>query len=304
MYTTLTRVLYEDKGAEAGAAVPGAVSLTALFTAIQKVTARIKAIAWDFEPHYGTEYFTAGGDNVNISWGELVLTNPKGQQLLLASATDVPVIMLNGQAITFGLTSASSPVCLPYPQNYTPIKALRLNDANYSIWRTWYPTCLPWIDNITVTGFWGYRKDYSNAFIDSLDSVQDALGINATVTTITVTNVSGADALFWSPRFDAGNLIRIDNELILILATNTTANTLSVRRGVNGTTKAAHALNTDITIWYPETDLMDTVSRQAAYFYSRRGSYEAIAVQGVATAVYPPDMVDELWAMLQGYQNE
>lgn len=304
MYTTRTRVLYEDKGAEAGASTPGAVSLTALFTAIQKVTSRLKTIAWDFEPRYGTEYFTASPMTTNLAWGELVLENPKGQQLLLASPTDVPVVTLNGQTITFDTTVASSPVCLPYPQNYTPIKALRLNDANCSIWRTWYPTRLPWIDNISIVGFWGYRHDYANAFIDSLDSVQDASGINASVTTITVTNVSGADALFWSPRFDAGNLIRIENELILIRNTDTVANTLSVRRGVNGTTAASHAKNADITIWYPEDDVLETVSRQAAYFYARRGSYEAIAVSGVTTVTYPPDMVDELYAMLQGYQNE
>lgn len=304
MYTTVTRVLYEDKGNEAGATAPSATSLIALFTAIQKVTNRLKTITWNFEPSYRTEYFTAAPDIVNLNWGELVLSNPRGQQLLLASPTDMPVVTLNGQAISFDVTTASSPVCVPYPQNHTPIKSIRLNDVNGSIWRTWYPTCVPFIDNISIAGFWGYRHDYANAYIDSLDTIQDAAGISATVTTITVTSVSGVDALFWSPRFDAGNLIRIENELILVLSTNTVSNTLSVRRGVNGTTPAIHAKNTSITVWYPEQDLMDTVSRQAAYFYARRGSYEAIAVQGVATAIYPPDMVDELYAMLQGYQNE
>lgn len=303
MYTTRTRVMYEDKAAETGGSAPSAVSLSALFTAIQKVTSRLKTISWDFEPHYGTEYFTASSDTVNLAWGELILTNPKGERLLLASATDSPIVMLNGQPITFSLTSANSPVCLPYPQDYTPIKVLRLNDANASIWRTWYPTCLPFIDNISITGFWGYRHDYANAYIDSDDSVQDN-PLTASATTITVTSVIGADALFWSPRFDAGNLIRIENELILVLNTDTVLNTLSVRRGVNGTTAVSHAQGTDITIWYPEQDLMDTVSRQAAYFYAKRGSYEETIVSNVASAIYPKDMVSELYAMLQGYQNE
>lgn len=303
MYTTTTRVLYEDKGIETGAAAPSAVDVRKLLTSIQKVTTRLQRIAWDFEPRYGTEYFTARAEIVNLSWGTLNLVNEKGERLLLASAVDAPTIVSAGQTLTFDLTNVSTPQVLPAPQAYTPIRTLRLNDANTAICQTWYPTCLPLVDSIAITGWWGYRRDYANAYIDSLDSVQDN-PLSASSTTITVTDVDDADALFWSPRFDAGNLIRIENELILVLATDTTLNTLSVRRGMNGTTAVSHALNTSIKVWYPEEDVMDTVSRQAAYFYARRGAYEAVSISGIAVAVYPPDMVDELWAMLQGYQNE
>lgn len=304
MYTTVTRVLYEDKGSETGAAPATAVDQRKLLTAINKVTTRLQHIAWDFEPHYGTEYFTAQPEIVNVGWGALNLVNAKGQRFLLASLVDVPIVTVSGQALAFGLNAASAPQVLPVTQNTTPIKNIRFNDGNGAICQqSWYPTCLPLLDSISIQGWWGFRHDYASAYVDSLDSVQDN-PLSVSATTMTVLNVNGQDAQFWSPRFDAGNLIRIENELILILATNSSTNTLSVRRGVNGTTAAGHNQGTDITIWYPEEDVQDTVARQAAYFYARRGSYEAVSISAIATAVYPPDMVDELYAMLEGYQHE
>lgn len=301
VYTTLSRVLSEDKGNDTGALAPTAPNITAIFAAIQKVTRHLKQISWDFEPRYGTELFTACAEYVNVGWGLLTLVNPKGEQFLLASPTDVPTVVSGGQTLTFDTTSASVPQVMPYPQNYTPIKTLRLNDANNAIAMTWYPTILPLVESISVTGWWGYRHDYANAFVSSGQTVQDN-PLSASATTMNVTSTTGPDALFWAPCLDAGNLIRIDNELILVLAT--TATTLSVRRGVNGTTAASHNQGAAINVWYPEDDVQNTVSRQAAYFYARRGAYETVSVSGIATAVYPPDMVDELWAMLQGYQNE
>lgn len=305
MYTTVTRVLDENKATDTTSAnPPDATVIRKVMTSIMKVTKRLQVIAWDFEPTYRTETFTPCNENVNNWQGLLTLVNSKGQQFLLASASDMPVITVNnGQVLTFDLTAASSPQVLPYPQNHTSIKVLRLNDANNSTSIGWYPTQLPFFDSISITGWWGYRKGYANAYIDSLDTVRDN-PLSASATSVTVTDTSGADAYFNTPRFSPGNLIRVDNELMLVAGTDIAGESLNVRRAQNGTTAVGHAQGTKINIWYPEEDVMDTVSRQAAYFYARRGSYESTVISGVATSTYPSDMVNELYAMLEGYQNE
>lgn len=302
MLTTIQRVLDENKGSDTNPIVPDAAARRKIYAAIQKVTARIRNISWDFEPSYGTEYFTANPGIVNWGYGTLSLVNGKGQLFMLADSSDQPTIMNGSQAMTFGFTPGGASQVIATPFGQTPVRTLSLNG---DVWSTnWYPTCLPMFNNLYITSWWGYRRNYEIAWVASGDTVQDVGGISASVTTITVSDVSGEDALFYAPRFDGGNLLRIENELVLVIATNTNLNTLSVRRGMNGTTAATHAQNTAIRIWYPEDAVQDTVSRQAAYFYAKRGSYETVALQGVATIAYPSDMVNELWAMLEGYQNE
>jgi hypothetical protein len=58
----------------------------------------------------------------------------------------------------------------------------------------------------------GWHSDYDNAWISSGDSVQDAGGINASVTSITVTDADGVGGWGFSPRFSPGNLIKIESE--------------------------------------------------------------------------------------------
>lgn len=304
MLTTVQRVLSESKAADTSPATISTTQINNILAAITKVTKRLKAMAWDFEPFYATEFLTASMQNTSVGDGKLTLFHPKkGQLNLLYSATDVPVVTVNGQTLSFGLVPGNVPQVLPCPINWTPTNQLRLNDANNSIYQSWYPTNLPWYDNISIAGWWGYRRGYfqGEGLVNSLDSVQDN-PLSATATTMTILSSAGADAIFYAPRFSPGNLLRIDNELLLVLATTTT--TLSVRRGVNGTTAAQHNQGAAIYIWYPEEDVMHVVSRQAAYFYARRGSFEETAIQGITTAVYPKDLVNELWATLQGFENE
>lgn len=307
MLTTVARVLAEDKSSDTppgtyAPAPPTANQTAAVLTAIQKVTARIRRMSFNFEPTFGTEYFTTSADNSNVGRGILTLKNAKLEQLhLLASTADPPVIFNNTQALTFAMIQDGAANVLPYPQNSTPIRQLRLNDATPAIYMTWYPSILPWYDNISVQGWWGYNRNFANAWVDSLDTVQDAAGLVAGTRLITVSSVTGLDARFNAPRFSPGNLIRINNELFLVMTTDGLANTLGVQPAQNGTTAATHAKNATISIWYPEQDVIDTVSTQAAYFYAKRGAYEEVSIQGITAIKYPPDMVGELLAMLQGY---
>lgn len=270
---------------------------------IADVTRRIKRMTFDFEPSYGTKYITAMPQDVNMGLGLLSLKDIYGAQaLLLTSSTDVPTVTNSGQTLTYGVD------VLPVPQGQTPVRSVRLSDVNLALWNNiWYPRVPPlgqFIDSIVFTGWWGYRTNYgTEGFLDSGDAIQDVGGINASVTTITVSNANGADYYFQTPRFSPGNLIRIENELCAIWSIDATAKILSVRRGQNGTTAAAHAQNTAISVWYPEDDIVRAATRWAALLYARRGAFEKMTVTGVGVVSYPDDCPGEVYATLQGYNS-
>lgn len=119
---------------------------------------------------------------------------------------------------------------------------------------------------VRITGWWGWRPDYAGAWEDAADAVQDA-SLSAVATQVTVTNSAGADALGLTPRFSAGNLIRIDDEVCEV--TGTTSTKLTVTRGQNGTTAATHAQGAAITRWRPFEPVEQASLTQAARFFKR-----------------------------------
>lgn len=298
MLTTLDKVKAEFV---ANNSVATAADTQRIIGYIADVTRRIQRLTWDFEPQYATERITAALESVNVTLGFLSLKDFYGKQkLLLASSTDVPSITVSGTVLTYGTN------VLAEPQGVTPIRTLRLSDVDNSLWNnTWYPQVAPWgqfLDTIVITGWWGYRTNYgTEGFLASGDSVQDVGGINASVTTITVSNASGADYYFQTPRFSPGNLIRIENELCVIWSI--TGNALSVRRGQNGTTAAAHAQGTAISVWFPEDDIVRAATRWVCLQQARRGAFEKMTVTGVGIVSYPDDVPGEVWGTIQGYQN-
>jgi hypothetical protein len=265
-----------------------------LFGYINKVTQRVKQMGYTFEPFYGTQYFTARPELINQGAGTLDLRNRRGQQLLLASDTDVPTINSNNQSLAYGSTIVSD------PRNYTPIRTLRFADNSCNC-QTWYPYGLH--DTIAITGWWGYRDDYAtDGWVDSGDSL--TADINETVTTLAVNNVDGEDAFFGTPRFSGGALIRIGNEVMLVIQTDTVGETLGVRRRQNGTSAATHTSGSTISIWYPQPDIAEEATRQAALQVARRGAFDEITVSDVGSTVYPHDLLAQLVNALQGYNNQ
>jgi hypothetical protein len=119
---------------------------------------------------------------------------------------------------------------------------------------------------ITVTGIWGYHDRWSDAWLDSGDTVQNN-PLSSGGTTITVTDADGADSDLETPRFQVGHLLRIESEYLRITAVNTATNILTVQRGVNGTTPAAHAQNTPIYTYQPPTDVAALALRWASWLY-------------------------------------
>jgi hypothetical protein len=189
-----------------------------------------------------------------------------------------------------------------WPDTTAPIGYLRLiNCTDYS----WYhdPGCADCGGplTVTITGTWGLHRDYANAWM-KVDDLQATITDSAT--TLTVAVAAGADAYGVTPRLSPGNLIKIDSELLEVTAVST--NTLTVRRGVNGSTAAAHTgaastAGADIYTWQVEEPIRRAVARQAALMYARRGAYTTVEVQGMSEVRFPADFLGEVRAILNDY---
>jgi hypothetical protein len=151
---------------------------------------------------------------------------------------------------------------------------------------------------IKVTGIWGIHNNYSGAWVKYDDLAAD---INASVTSLTVADSDGADPWGFTPRFSPGSFLRIGTEYILVTAVNNTTNVLTVRRGVNGSTAAAHSTNDDVEVWQVEEPIRRVCIRQSGLLYTRRASYQVETVEGAGTVSYPQDLLFELQGTLNGY---
>lgn len=103
---------------------------------------------------------------------------------------------------------------------------------------------------VTVSGVWGYHDAPVSMWQPTGDSVQDA-SLSADAATITVTDVDASYADGLTPRFSAGALLNINGEFVRVLDVDTDANTITVKRGVRGTTAAAHPQGTPISVYRP-----------------------------------------------------
>lgn len=290
MYTTIDKVKDELIGTNV---YKGAATDQTINRYIRTVSRRIDTYKFDFEPVYDVKKFTATRQNVNSY--DSVFTFKK---FLLEPLT----ITSNGVNLVYGTD------VLNYPDdNEFPIQQLRLANPTSGPVRNWYPyqnvaNCGQVFESIVITGFWGMRQYYSSdGFIAS---GQTSPVMTDSQTTIITSGAWGADAFGASPLFSAGNLIRIDDELMDIIAADATSMTLTLRRGIRGSTAAAHTVGSTILLWYPEDDVVQEATRQVALLYSRRGAFQqtTISPDGV-TVSYPSDLLASLRAMIQRFDT-
>lgn len=122
-----------------------------------------------------------------------------------------------------------------------------------------------------IAGLWGYHEDWADAWQSSNDAVQDD-PLTAAATTLTVADVDGKDIYGLSLRFEIQMLLKADDEYMYVTGKNTSAETLTVIRGANGTTAAAHDANTVIYVYEPMEDVAHAVRRLAAWLYAQRNT--------------------------------
>ncbi len=256
------------------------------------VTNRIKGYGYQFEPQYVVKKITPNRMNTN-SW--------KGTLNLNDYLLEVISITIGGTAVTFGTDVVADPDNGQYP-----IRALRLANPVSGPVHTWYPVSSlvqNYFNSVVITGLWGMRTRYAaEGFFDS--GVTCPI-LTAAQLTMVVSDVAGPDAYYRTPLFSAGNLLLIDAELIEIVNVATSTKTLTVRRGMNGTTAAAHNNGTAIYIFEPEEDIVNCATRQAALLYARRGSYQQVTTfpDGVSVT-YPSDLLAEIRATIQHFNYE
>lgn len=121
----------------------------------------------------------------------------------------------------------------------------------------------------TVTGTWGYHEQWGQAWQDSQDTVENN-PLSDSGTSITINDVDGANLFGFTPLFQYQQLLRIESEYVYVTGKNTTTNTLTVIRGVNGTTAAAHVQNTPIYIYQPMAEIVLAMLTLATYAYRRK----------------------------------
>lgn len=123
-------------------------------------------------------------------------------------------------------------------------------------------------DGVRIIGIWGYSDDRDNVFEDSADEVEDNPLANSDII-VTVNDADGANKWGIAPRFQAGQLIRIETEYIQINSTDTEAETLSVVRAMNGSTAAGHVQNTQIDVFVPPKPIIQAILAQAMHQFKR-----------------------------------
>lgn len=267
-----------------------------LINALEFASARIDEICGQyFAPFIETRPFDATQRYVAWYPNQLLLDRA------LLEATEVKVA---DQTLTQwdGLVYAdkfTSDYCL-YPIGKSPALALQ-GLQNRATWLplvnyAWGPAAF--MGAITVRGIWGYRHHYSSeGWLASGNTVQNDPDISASATTINIEN---------SALFSPGMLIRVGDEFMSVSAvTNGTPDTLTVVRGVRGSTAAIHLKGAAIDIWYPEPNIVRACLRWANYLYQRRAVYEAVTINANNTyaSVFPQDAPEEVWNILQQYIN-
>ena len=232
-----------------------------------------------FQPYTEAREYEVRLDNVDN--GRNVFILPSGETLLSLTS-----VTLNGTAVS-GVSA--------YPSTRSPIKMVRRTD-NVS----WYENGTDDPPAVVISGVWGYHRFYSRAWA-SVDALAAAI-TTTTATTFTVADVDGDDEYGFNPRISAGNLAKVDDEIMEVISTNTATNVVTVRRGQNGTTAATHLIAATVSVFRPEEPIRRVTARQAGMWYARMGAYEQQTITDVGVVTYPADLLNELRGVLQGYQ--
>lgn len=152
---------------------------------------------------------------------------------------------------------------------------------------------------IGVTALWAYREYVSEAWEDSLDTVQAT--ISAADKTISVDDVDGETDTLRRPRFSPGQLLRVDQEFMQVVGVDADNDTISVRRGVNKTDRAIHEQGASIDIWRAQPDIERAATRWVTLLYRRRGEFTTTEVEGMSEIRWPKDMPPDVYEVLLTY---
>lgn len=133
----------------------------------------------------------------------------------------------------------------------------------------------------TINGIFGYsNQSYDNAWV-TVTSTQGAIG-NATTTSVTVQDATGIETL---------DYIRVESEFMQVTAIS--SNTLTVLRGVNGSTAVQHNDTPDVEVWKIPQAVKLACTRLSAWLYvSRQTEIQTVQFQdGTVAGINYPSIV-------------
>lgn len=279
---------------------PGETTVTTVDTSwlmsnIPLVSARINNMTrMRFVPWKEQYLYDAFGPHIDDVYRKLDLGRP------ILHPTEV--INALGQTLTLGTDYMVKPQDSPGFQLQLINSGYGWYGWSYGIgygWAFWIAP-LQYLNAIKVTGIWGYRQYYPDeGWTDSLVTLAE--NINTTQKTFTVSGVNGANAQGYIPALSVGNTLQIDDEWMQVTAINSTDNTLTVIRHFNGSDAAAHTTDTAIYTWSVQPEIVRAATRWLAYWYSRRGAFEAVKTDLSAgrTMVYPEDAPAEVMHIIE-----
>jgi len=140
--------------------------------------------------------------------------------------------------------------------------------------------------SIKITGTWAYHENVNMAWTSA-----DLLGAdcNSSVTELTITDAGKLDPFRMYTQFQAGQTIKIGTELLAITNVDPADNTLTVIRGINGSTAASHSQDDAVYVWRPARIAAEACIMQSVRLVNR-------AWQGYADGRATPELGGQiLW---------
>jgi hypothetical protein len=234
-----------------------------------------------FAPLINTRYAKVGGDDV------------EAYTVIL----DYPLLSLTSVTLADSASLTVNTDVRAEPRHSMPYRWLQmLNSSN--LFTATSSTNI--VNEVTITGIWGWHSDYGNAWLASGDAVADVAGLSASVKTITVTDADGVGGDGFIPRFSEGNLIRIDSEYMAI--TGISSNTLTVARGVRGSTAATHLTAATIDVFQADYAIRRAAAKIAVHNYTRRGLTGRVTFDTVRANPVNVDIPPDALEILANYQ--
>jgi hypothetical protein len=228
--------------------------LTRLLLAAQRILEGPTGLDRFLEPRVQTTYYTE--DDIDDD----------GRLVVHGDLLDV-VSLVNGDSVARLLTSHRLE-----PRNTTPYFYIRPLTGYPWLWET--------DGEIVLVGVQGWHTRYGEAWTNSGDTVEDN-PLSASATTVTI-NSAG--------HFLAGQFLRCESEFMTVsVVTSGASPTLTVTRGVNGSTAAAHVQNTQLDIWTQREDAVQMTLRLAAYLYHQRDAsvFDVTAIPDAGVITLP-----------------
>lgn len=126
-----------------------------------------------------------------------------------------------------------------------------------------------------VDGIFGYHEDFTEAW-QTLDTIQNSGGIDTVETSLDVVDADAFDEVGLKPRFQEQQILRLGTtdtaEMVYVLGVNYSANTVEIRRAINGSTAAAALNGSPIQVWRPQEEIKHAMLVFATHAYRRKDS--------------------------------